>query len=63
MASYLVNDSKYGFLKELGLAEDNSGVFYGKWAANGPVTESVSPANNAPIAKVIFSFIHDLLYF
>lgn len=52
MASYLVNDSKYAFLKELGLGENNCGVFHGKWAANGPVTESFAPANNQPIAKV-----------
>ncbi|CAJ0962812.1 unnamed protein product, partial [Mesorhabditis belari] len=52
MASYLINEPKYAFLKELGLQEENAGVFYGKWAASGPVVDSIAPANNKPIAKV-----------
>ncbi|CAD6192996.1 unnamed protein product [Caenorhabditis auriculariae] len=52
MASLLINDSKYAFLKDLGLSETNSGVFNGKWAASGPVTQSFSPANNLPIANI-----------
>lgn len=54
MASYLINDSKYSFLKELGLQETNAGVFHGKWAANGATVDSVSPASGKPIAKVWF---------
>jgi len=52
MASYLVNDPKYGFLKELGLQEENKGVFHGKWAGSGEVVTSMCPANGKPIAKV-----------
>ncbi|CAI4229182.1 unnamed protein product [Auanema sp. JU1783] len=59
MASYLINDSKYSFLKELGLAEQNCGVYHGKWAASGPVTESFSPANNKAIAKVQNGTVED----
>lgn len=36
-SSFLVNDSKYLFLKELGLEEENEGVYDGKWGANGNV--------------------------
>ena len=36
-SSYLVNDPEYGFLKELGLEADNSGVFNGKWGGSGEV--------------------------
>ncbi|CAJ0585945.1 unnamed protein product, partial [Mesorhabditis spiculigera] len=48
----LINDPKYSFLKELGLKEENAGVFNGQWAATGPVVESVAPASNSVIAKV-----------
>merc|ERR1719489_699804 len=52
MASYLVNDPKYAFLKELGLQEDNKGVFNGQWGGSGEVVTSLCPANGRPIAKV-----------
>ncbi|CAD5216412.1 unnamed protein product [Bursaphelenchus okinawaensis] len=60
MASLLIQDPKYSFLKELGLQEENSGVFDGKWKkGNGRVVESLSPANNKPIAKVQFGNVKD----
>lgn len=37
-SSFLINDSKYSFLKELGLHEENAGVYDGKWDANGNVS-------------------------
>lgn len=52
MASYLINDPRFAFLKQLGLQEENPGVFHGQWTGNGNVIESVSPANNKPIARV-----------
>ena len=36
-STYLVNDPQYSFLKELGLQEDNLGVFNGKWSGSGEV--------------------------
>lgn len=51
-SSLLINDSKYAFLKELGLSENNCGVFYGEWVATGSVVQSICPANNKPIANV-----------
>ncbi|CAO4369090.1 unnamed protein product [Caenorhabditis nigoni] len=51
-SNLLINDSKYAFLKELGLKENNAGVFHGKWAANGQTVQSFAPANNSPIANV-----------
>lgn len=59
MASYLINDSKYAFLKDLGLSETNCGVFHGKWAANGDIVESLAPANNKPIAKIQNGTVED----
>ncbi|KAK6034974.1 aldehyde dehydrogenase family protein [Cooperia oncophora] len=59
MASFLVNDSKYAFLKELGLSENNCGVFHGRWSASGPVVQSVCPANNQPIANVQNGTVED----
>jgi len=44
--------SKYPFLKELGLAEENNGVYNGRWGGNGPVVTSVNPATNEPIAHI-----------
>ena len=37
MSSYLVNEPKYAFLKELGLSENNCGVYNGKWSGSGEV--------------------------
>lgn len=36
-SSFLINNPKYTFLKELGLEENNKGVFNGKWFGNGEV--------------------------
>ncbi|KAI6218462.1 Aldehyde dehydrogenase [Aphelenchoides besseyi] len=52
MASLLVNNEKYAFLRSLGLSEENEGVFDGNWKSNGPVIESLSPATNEVIARV-----------
>jgi len=47
------NQSKYGFLRELGLRDENQGVFDGQeWKASGQVVESLSPATNEVIARV-----------
>lgn len=52
MASMLINEPKFAFLKELGLGAENDGVFDGKWGGSGPVVESICPSNNKVIAKV-----------
>ncbi|KAF8356948.1 alh-9, partial [Pristionchus pacificus] len=59
MSSLLINESKYGFLKELGLQEKNHGVFDGSWKASGPVSQSVNPANNRPIAEIVNGTVED----
>lgn len=51
-SGYLVNDPDYAFLKDLGIQEENLGVYNGKWSGSGEVVTSVSPINNAPIARV-----------
>ncbi len=42
----------YPFLAELGLKDHNDGVYYGKWAANGPVVQSLDPSTGKVIASV-----------
>lgn len=37
MSSYLIDDPKYAFLKDLGLEKSNKGVYNGKWFGNGEV--------------------------
>lgn len=44
--------SEYPFLKELGLEEENPGVYNGKWGGSGDYITSYSPATGKPIAKV-----------
>mmetsp|Transcript_13279 Transcript_13279/g.13077 ORF Transcript_13279/g.13077 Transcript_13279/m.13077 type:complete len:236 (-) Transcript_13279:867-1574(-) len=45
--------SKYPFLQELGLKEENHGVYRkGEWVGNGPTFTSVNPHNNQPIARI-----------
>ncbi|KAG7307472.1 putative aldehyde dehydrogenase 7 member A1 [Plutella xylostella] len=50
--SYLIEDPKYSFLKELGLEKKNPGVFHGKWTASGETIQSYSPASGKVIAEV-----------
>ena len=38
----LVNESKYSFLKELGLGEVNDGVYDGKWFGSGEVSDCMA---------------------
>lgn len=52
MSSYLVDDPKYSFLKDLGLERTNSGVYNGKWIGSGEVVKSVDPATGQVIAEV-----------
>ena len=40
-SSLLINDSKYQFLQDLGLKENNSGVFDGSWKGSGEVSVGV----------------------
>ncbi|XP_050529094.1 putative aldehyde dehydrogenase family 7 member A1 homolog [Daktulosphaira vitifoliae] len=51
-SSFLVNNSKYSFLKDLDLCEENDGVYDGKWKANGNLITSMCPSNGQPIATV-----------
>lgn len=37
MSTLLINQSKYSWLKELGLSEDNDGVYNGAWGGKGEV--------------------------
>ncbi|XP_008543859.1 putative aldehyde dehydrogenase family 7 member A1 homolog [Microplitis demolitor] len=48
----LVTDSKYNFLKQLGLTTENPGLFDGRWGGSGKIIESISPASGKVIAKV-----------
>ena len=59
-SNYLIQDSKYSFLKELGLSEKNMGVFAGheRWFGNGEVVESICPATNKKIAAVVQVFMN-----
>ena len=52
---------QYPFLKTLGLAETNPGVYRGgQWVnGNGPLHTSTNPHNNQPIASVQFGDASD----
>uniref|UniRef100_A0A672MRZ8 aldehyde dehydrogenase (NAD(+)) n=1 Tax=Sinocyclocheilus grahami TaxID=75366 RepID=A0A672MRZ8_SINGR len=52
MSTLLVNRPQYSWLTELGLSEDNDGVYNGSWGGQGQVVTSYCPANNEPIARV-----------
>lgn len=45
--------SEYPFLKELGLEEENLGVYNGKWGGSGEFLTAVSPTTGKPIAKYV----------
>ena len=42
MSTLLINQPKYAWLKELGLAEDNDGVYHGTWGGKGEVSQTAS---------------------
>ncbi len=51
--------SKYPALKELGLREEELGVFAGKWGGQGEYFTSANPASNEPIARVRGGTVED----
>lgn len=58
--SYLIDDDKYKFLRELGLDTVNRGSFDGKnWFGDGKRYDSISPINDKPIAHIISSDVGD----
>lgn len=44
--------ANFPFLKDLGLQDENYGVYNGEWFGNGELYTSVNPADNKPIATV-----------
>lgn len=52
MSSYLIDDPKYAFLKDLGLDRINNGVYNGSWTGSGEVVQSIDPASGEVIAEV-----------
>uniref|UniRef100_A0A8C7SMD7 Alpha-aminoadipic semialdehyde dehydrogenase n=1 Tax=Oncorhynchus mykiss TaxID=8022 RepID=A0A8C7SMD7_ONCMY len=42
MSTLLINQPKYAWLKELGLSEDNDGVYNGNWGGKGELLDTVS---------------------
>ncbi|XP_019881214.1 putative aldehyde dehydrogenase family 7 member A1 homolog [Aethina tumida] len=58
-SEFLIKDSKYSFLKDLGLSDTNSGVYDGKWKGSGPVVKSICPSNGKVIAQVTTGTVDD----
>ncbi|KAM9213124.1 alpha-aminoadipic semialdehyde dehydrogenase isoform 2-T2 [Leptosomus discolor] len=52
MSTLLVSQPRYAWLRELGLQEENPGVYNGRWGGGGQVVTTYCPANNEPIASV-----------
>ncbi|XP_036590884.1 alpha-aminoadipic semialdehyde dehydrogenase [Trichosurus vulpecula] len=52
MSTLLIHQPQYSWLKDLGLREENEGVYNGTWGGRGEVVTSYCPANNEPIARV-----------
>lgn len=52
-SSYLIDDPKYAFLKDLGLKRTNYGVYDGEWKGKGPILKSIDPATGQVIAETI----------
>lgn len=49
-STYLIDDPKYSFLKDLGLERTNYGVYDGEWKGSGPALKSIDPATGKVIA-------------
>uniref|UniRef100_A0A8D0KVV9 Aldehyde dehydrogenase 7 family member A1 n=1 Tax=Strix occidentalis caurina TaxID=311401 RepID=A0A8D0KVV9_STROC len=50
---------RYAWLRELGLQEENPGVYNGRWGGGGEVVTTYCPANNEPIASVRQASLED----
>ncbi|XP_074787568.1 alpha-aminoadipic semialdehyde dehydrogenase isoform X2 [Athene noctua] len=59
MSTLLVNQPRYAWLRELGLQEENPGVYNGRWGGGGEVVTTYCPANNEPIASVRQASLED----
>ncbi|KAJ7425449.1 Alpha-aminoadipic semialdehyde dehydrogenase [Willisornis vidua] len=59
MATMLVSQERYAWLRELGLQEENPGVYNGRWGGRGQVVTTYCPANNEPIASVRQASLED----
>nr|XP_033784878.1 alpha-aminoadipic semialdehyde dehydrogenase [Geotrypetes seraphini] len=57
--SLLISQPEYAWLKQLGLQEENDGVYNGGWSGRGEVITSYCPANNEPIARVRQASLED----
>uniref|UniRef100_A0A8C5D132 aldehyde dehydrogenase (NAD(+)) n=1 Tax=Gadus morhua TaxID=8049 RepID=A0A8C5D132_GADMO len=55
MSTLLINQPKYAWLKELGLAEDNNGVYHGTWGGQGEVSQIDSRRSKYRLAKATLS--------
>lgn len=58
-SSYLINDPKYSFLKDLDLETTNFGVYNGDWYGSGPAVKSIDPATGKIIAEVETATVQD----
>jgi aldehyde dehydrogenase family 7 protein A1 len=52
MAEEKLSYSEYPFLKELGIEEENAGVYNGSWFGAGKVYTTCSPSDNRPICRI-----------
>ncbi|XP_077200557.1 alpha-aminoadipic semialdehyde dehydrogenase [Paroedura picta] len=59
MSTLLVSQPQYAWLQELGLKEENEGVYNGTWGGRGQVVTTYCPANNEPIARVRQASLED----
>uniref|UniRef100_A0A670JM74 Alpha-aminoadipic semialdehyde dehydrogenase n=1 Tax=Podarcis muralis TaxID=64176 RepID=A0A670JM74_PODMU len=59
MSTLLISQGRYSWLQELGLREENEGVYNGSWGGRGEVVTTYCPANNQPIARVRQASIED----
>ncbi|EMP34765.1 Alpha-aminoadipic semialdehyde dehydrogenase [Chelonia mydas] len=59
MTTLLINQPQYAWLKDLGLKEENEGVYNGSWGGRGEIVTTYCPANNEPIASVRQASLED----
>ncbi|XP_053957213.1 putative aldehyde dehydrogenase family 7 member A1 homolog [Anastrepha ludens] len=49
---YLIDSAEYSFLKDIGIEQDNCGVYNGTWKGSGEVITSVDPGTGRRIANI-----------
>ncbi|XP_067647759.1 putative aldehyde dehydrogenase family 7 member A1 homolog isoform X2 [Eurosta solidaginis] len=57
---YLINSTEYSFLKDIGIEQDNCGVYNGTWKGSGELVAAIDPGSGRKIANVRMGSVQEM---